>query len=134
MVRHGCLIFQVVVCMGLLRCNLMGMTTEYIGDPPLEAIIPVTLGCSRTFTIERVDANNLPVNWDATIKLAVETSKTQQAVIINGVVNGTSARITVPANVCDTVKNTTSWQLIMIPSSDSNPVAVMVGKFERHDN
>lgn len=109
------------------------MATEYIGDPPLEAIIPVTLGCSRTFTVERVDADNVSQAWDASIKLAVEIARGQTPVVVNATVNGSGATVTIPASLCDQVKNTTSWQLIMVPAS-SNPVAVMVGKFERHDN
>ena len=93
----------------------------------------MTLGCSRTFTVERVTTEGASQAWGGDIKLAVEVSRSQPPTIVNAVVNGSGATVTIPSSVCDLTKNTTSWQLIFTPAS-GNPVAVMVGKFERHDN
>lgn len=109
------------------------MATEYIGNPPLEAIIPVTLGCSRTFTVERINTDGDPQDWNADLHLSVELSRSQPTTTINATVSGSTATITIPSTVCDSTKNTSSaWQLVMV--ADNNPVAVMVGKFERHDS
>lgn len=106
----------------------------YIGDPPVKAVIPVTKGCSRSFTVQRVDAEGEPETWDATITLIIEIDRSSAPVRIEGVVNGSNAAIVIPSETCDRAKNSTVWQLLMKSVSTNLSVPVMVGKFERNDS
>ena len=38
--------------------------TDYLIDPPVEKLLPVTRGADRAFSVRRVDASGDPVNYD----------------------------------------------------------------------
>jgi hypothetical protein len=102
----------------------------YIGAPPQQFVIPVTLAADREFTINRVDATNNPVNWAATVTLAIDITKGNPT-IITATVTGNQAVILIPSAMCDQVTNFTAWRMFMDTSGLTTPIAV--GKFERDD-
>jgi hypothetical protein len=82
------------------------------------------------FTVERVDADNNPVNWSATVQIAIDINKTSPTVV-DAVVTGNQAAVTIPSTVCDQVKNATNWRLTMTAAGVTTALAV--GGFERDD-
>jgi hypothetical protein len=102
----------------------------YIGTPPQTFVIPVTLGADREFTVSRVDSGNNPVNWSATVSIAIDINKSSPTVIA-ATVTGSQAVVLIPSAVCDQVTNFTGWRISMLASGLTTPIAV--GKFERDD-
>ena len=106
--------------------------TDYIGAPPSVKKIPVTRGCDFSFTIQRVDDQGQPLNFEAgtTVYLWVDIDKANP-IKVNAVVSGSTAAVTISDSVCDLVKNTTRWRAV-IDQGDLE-VPLLVGKFERND-
>ena len=106
--------------------------TDYLAPPPLERIIPVTLGCDRSFSLQRVDSSGAPVNFGAgvTVYLKIDIDKTT-VTTVNATVSGSTAAITIPDNVCDRCKTGTRWRAILDQAGQQTPM--LVGRFERHD-
>lgn len=104
--------------------------TNYIGAPPVAKKIPVTRGCDFSFTIQRVNAQSQPVNFDVgtTVYVWVDIDP---PVKVNAVVSGSTAAITIPDAVCDQVKNSTRWRAVL--DKGDLEVPLLVGKFERND-
>ena len=102
----------------------------YIGAPPITKKIPVTKGCDFSFTIQRIDADGDPVNFDVgtTVYVWVDLDP---AVKVNAVVSGSTAAVTIPDAVCDQVRNSTRWRAV-IDQGDLE-VPLLVGRFERND-
>lgn len=102
----------------------------YIGTPPQKFVIPVTLGTDREFTVSRIDASNNPVNWSATVSIAIDINPTSPT-IIAATVTGNQAVVRLPSATNDQVTNYTRWRLYMVASGLTTPIAV--GTFERDD-
>jgi hypothetical protein len=102
----------------------------YIGAPPQKFVIPVTLGADREFTINRVDSSNNPVNWSATVSIAIDINPASPT-IVAATVTGNQAVVLLPSATCDQVTNYTRWRLYMDASGLTTPIAV--GMFERDD-
>lgn len=109
--------------------NFLG---SYIGSPPDQFIIPVTLGADREFTLNRVDVNNNAVDWAAQVFIAIDIPGQAQ---IEATVTGNQAVILLPGTVCDQVKPTTRWRLYMQTTTGSGTFTtpIAVGAFERDD-
>lgn len=104
--------------------------TNYIGAPPAAKKIPVTKGCDFSFTIQRVDVDGDPTNFDVgtTVYVWVDLDP---PVKVNAVVSGSTAAVTISDAVCDQVKNSTRWRAV-IDKGDLE-VPLLVGRFERND-
>jgi hypothetical protein len=105
--------------------------TDYLSPPPLEKVIPVTRGCDRSFTLQRVNTSNTPVNFgNVTVYLKIDIDKAAPTTV-NAVVSGSTAAFTIPDSVCDQVKTGTRWRAILDQGDLETPL--LVGTFERHD-
>lgn len=104
----------------------------YIGTPPTFYTIPVTLGADRVFTVERTDGSGNPLNWDATVQIAIDIDKCNPT-LIAAVVTDNQAVITIPYGTCDLVKNQTRWRLTMTQTDPTITTALAVGNFQRDD-
>lgn len=105
--------------------------TDYLAPPPLEKVIPVTKGCDRSFTLQRVNSSGTPVNFGSvTCYLKIDIDKTAPTTV-NAVVSGSTAAFTIPDNVCDQVRTGTRWRAILDQGELETPL--LVGTFERHD-
>lgn len=104
--------------------------TDYIGAPPIVKKIPVTKGCDFSFTIQRIDAEGNPANFEVgtAVYLWVDLDP---AVKVDAVVTGSTAAVTISDAVCDQVKNSTRWRAV-IDKGDLE-VPLLVGRFERND-
>lgn len=108
------------------------MAGEYIGAPPLERIIPVTRGCDRSFTIQRLDGDGDPTNFAAgtEVYLWVDIDK-HNPTRVDAVVSGATAAFTIDAEICDQTRTGTRWRAVL--DEGDLEVPLLVGKFERHD-
>lgn len=104
----------------------------YISPPPSTATIPVTKGCDRSFTLQRVDSNGAPQNFGAgvTVYLKIDIDKAAPTTV-NATVSGSTAAFTIPDSVCDQVKTGTRWRAVLDQGTLETPL--LVGRFERHD-
>ena len=105
---------------------------SYICPPPLEKLIPVTLGCDRSFTVQRVNSSGTPVNFDAgtTSYIFIDINR-DTPTRVNAVISGSTAAFTITSTVCDSVKNGTRWRIVL--DFGELEVPLLVGRFERHD-
>lgn len=106
--------------------------SEYISPPPSEKLIPVTRGCDRSFTLQRVNIDGNPVNYAAgtTVYMWIDIDKTAPTKV-DAVVNGSTAAFTIPSTTADLVKTGTRWRAVLDQGDLELPL--LVGKFERHD-
>ena len=106
--------------------------TDYIGSPPGIKKIPVTRGCDFSFTIQRIDAEGEPTNFEAgtAVYLWIDIDRTNLTKV-DAVVSGSTAAVTISDSVCDLVKNSTRWRAV-IDQGDLE-VPLLVGRFERND-
>ena len=104
--------------------------SNYIGAPPATKKIPVTKGCDFSFTIQRVNTQGQPLNFDPGTAVYVWVDL-DPAVKVNAVVTGSTAAVTISDAVCDLVRNTTRWRAV-IDQGDLE-VPLLVGRFERND-
>jgi len=82
-----------------------------------------------------VDVNGKPVDWDATVEIAIGIERFAPT-IIQAAISGNQAALIIPSAVCDQVRNSTAWRLHMVVansdgSTTTTPLAV--GCFERDD-
>ena len=105
---------------------------SYICPPPLEKLIPVTLGCDRSFTVQRVNSSGTPVDFDAetTSYIFIDISR-DAPTRIDAVISGSTAAFTIDSVVCDEIKNGTRWRIVL--DMGELEVPLLVGRFERHD-
>jgi hypothetical protein len=89
------------------------------------------LGADVEFSINRVDISNNPVNWGATVAIAIDIDRSAP-ITVNATVAGNQAVVLLPhATICDLVKASTRWRLCMDASGLTTAIAV--GTFERDD-
>lgn len=104
--------------------------TDYIGAPPAAKKIPVTKGCDFSFTIQRIDTEGEPADFDAGTAVYVWVD-IDPPVKVDAEVSGSTAAVTIFDSVCDLVKNSTRWRAV-IDQGDLE-VPLLVGRFERND-
>jgi len=106
--------------------------TDYICAPPLERVIPVTRGCDRSFTIQRLNSAGTAVNFDAgsSVYMWVDVDRAAPTKV-DAVVSGSNAAFTLDYALCDVVKTNTRWRIVLKVGTSEFPL--LVGKFERHD-
>ena len=105
--------------------------TSYIGEPPQERTIPVTLGCDKLFTVQRTQ-NGAPTAFDSgtTVYMWIDIDKTAPTKV-NAVVSGTNAAFTIPSEVADLTRTGTRWRIVN--DYGTTEIPILVGRFERHD-
>jgi hypothetical protein len=107
--------------------------TNYIGTPPEAWVIPVTKGTDRQFTLSRKDSDDDPVNWGASLYIDIDIDKDSPTRVTASVASDV-ATFRLESTVCDLVKNSTKWRVVMSTAgSPSFEVPIVVGTFERHD-
>lgn len=102
------------------------------GNPPPKFTISVTLGADRVFTVNRVDPQGNPVNWDATVSMVIDIDKANPTKL-EATITGNQAEMLIPRTVADLVKPTTRWRLVMTDSVTERITPITVGNFERDD-
>lgn len=108
------------------------MTANYICAPPAERVIPVTKGCDRAFTIQRVSSTGAAVNFDAGSQVYMWLDVDKAAPTkVDAVVSGSMAAFALQSTVLDLVKGSTRWRIVL--DVGELEVPLLVGKFERHD-
>lgn len=105
---------------------------DYIGNPPQEKLIPVTRGCDRLFTIQRLDTDGDPQNFEAgsTVYMWVDVDKTAPTKV-DATVSGSQAAFAIQSTVLDLVRTGTRWRIVLDVGNTEIPL--LVGRFERHD-
>jgi len=107
--------------------------TDYIGTPPAQRIIPVTRGADRLFSIRRRDEQGDPQDWDATLFIDIDIDKAAPT-RVNAEVTDDVAVIRIESTLCDQVRNSTRWRILMSqPDTPTLETPLLVGTFERHD-
>jgi hypothetical protein len=99
--------------------------------PPESGVIPVTKGCDRAFTIQRVNEAGSPVSFDAGVEVYIWVDVDPTPIKVNAVVSGSNASFTIQSAVCDVVKNNTRWRAVLDSGDLETPL--LVGRFERRD-
>lgn len=105
----------------------------YVNAKLPNRVIAITKGADLVFSVRRRDALGAQVDWDADVYTQVDVSRTSPT-RVNATVSGSLATIRLESTLLDTIKNGTTWRVIM--SQDGVPrleTAVMVGVFERND-
>jgi hypothetical protein len=107
--------------------------TEYINPVLPNKKIVVTRDCDRTISIRRRDELGVETNWDASVYILIDIDRTTPT-RIDGVVAGSLASIRMESTVLNSVRNGTTWRVVMSQASTPTyETAVMVGSFERND-
>jgi len=105
---------------------------DFIGQPPAEKLIPVTKGCDRSFTIQRVDQSGAAVNFGSgtTVYIDIDIDKANPT-RVNAVVSGSMAAFHIQSTVLDLCKSGTRWRVIF--DQGDLEIPLLVGKFGRYD-
>ena len=105
---------------------------EYIGEPPQEALIPITRGCDRAFTIKRVDPSGAAVNFGSgtTVYMWVDVDRTNPTKV-DAAVSGSTAAFHIQSTLLDGIKTGTRWRIVY--DQGDLETALLVGRFERRD-
>lgn len=106
--------------------------TSYVCAPPAERVIPVTRGCDRSFTIQRLDTGGSAVSFDAgsSVYMWIDIDRAAPT-RVDAVVSGSTAAFVLDYTVCDLVRTGTRWRIVLKIGSSELPL--LVGRFERHD-
>jgi len=108
------------------------VTANYICAPPVEKVIPVTRGCDRAFTIQRVSSTGAAVSFDAGSQVYMWLDVDKAAPTkVDAVVSGSMAAFALQSTVLDLVKSSTRWRIVL--DVGELEVPLLVGKFERYD-
>lgn len=106
--------------------------SKYIGAPPVEKVIPVTMGCDSAFSIRRTNSDGEPVDFDpgTEVYMWLDIDK-RSPTKVSATVSGSTASFRLNYTVLDNVRNGTRWRAVLDVGSEET--ALLVGRFERHD-
>jgi hypothetical protein len=105
---------------------------DYICAPPAERVIPVTRGCDRAFTIQRVSSTGTAVAFDAGSQVYMWIDVDRAAPTkVDAVVSGSTAAFSIQSTVLDLVRSSTRWRIVL--DVGELEVPLLVGKFQRYD-
>lgn len=106
--------------------------SDFICNPPVEKVLPVTRGCDRSFSIRRTDSDGVAVDFaaDAQVYMWVDIDKAAPTQVF-AVVSGSVAAFTISSEVADLVRSGTRFRIVLDLGSDEVPL--LVGKFARYD-
>lgn len=104
----------------------------YVCAPPAERVIPVTRGCDRSFTIQRLNSGGSAVSFDAgsSVYMWIDIDRAAPT-RVDAVVSGSNAAFVLDYAVCDLVRTGTRWRIVL--KVGSSELALLVGRFERYD-
>ncbi len=103
----------------------------YIGNPPAERIIPVTRGCDRLFTIQRIqDGTATNFAGGTTVYMWIDIDKTAPTKV-DATVSGSQAAFAIASTVLDQCRTGTRWRIVL--DQGDTEIPLMVGRFERYD-
>ena len=105
--------------------------TDYLVPPPQSGVIPVTKGCDRAFTIQRVGTTGTPVDFPAGVTVYMWVDVDPSPIKVDAVVSGSTAAFVLQSTVCDLVKNGGKWRAVLDSGDLETPL--LVGRFERRD-
>lgn len=109
---------------------------DYISAKLPKRIIVVTKDCDHVLTVRRRNPDNgNPVDWGTNVSVFMRVDVSRSApTTVSGSINGSLATVRLESSLLDTVRNGTTWRLIMSQTgSPSLETAVMIGVFERND-
>lgn len=106
------------------------MPTNFLGKPPSAWVIPVTRGCDRGLTVRRKNEAGSLVPWDADVYIVIDIDRADPTTV-DATVDGAVASFVLDSDVCDLVKDSTKWRIVMSDGGLETPLAV--GRFERYD-
>jgi hypothetical protein len=105
--------------------------TDYIGDDLTPAVMRVTKGADRKFTLRRHDVSDNPVDWDADVYINIDLTPPER---VDAVVTDENAEFQIESDILDQVTKRTQWQVIMSQTgAPTLETPLMVGTFERQD-
>ena len=105
--------------------------TDYLIDPPIEKLLPLTRGADRAFSVRRVDTSGDPVNYGAgTVSFWIDIDPTDPTEV-EATISGASASLRIPSTVCDLARSGTRWRIVWTDGTDDIPI--VVGRVKRHD-
>lgn len=106
---------------------------DYLIPAAESRIIPVTRGADVAFTVQRTNTDGDPVNYDAgaQVYIQVDVPDKTNPTKVQATVGGSTAAIRMDYTLCDTLKASNRWQVIM--KVGSAETALLVGRFERND-
>ena len=107
----------------------------YAVAPAQQFTIPVTRGADQVFSVNRVDVNGNPVNWNAAVYITVDVPDQDFPTTIQATVTGNQAVILLPHTLNDEVNVRTRWRVYMQTGSGPTllTLPMFVGHFERDD-
>jgi hypothetical protein len=105
---------------------------DYICAPPVERLIPVSRGCDRSFSIQRLNSGGSAVNFDSgsTVYMWIDIDRSNPTKVDASISNAIASFV-LDYSVCDLVKTGTRFRIVLDLGSQEIPL--VVGKFERHD-
>jgi hypothetical protein len=115
----------------------MHFLLEFPTDP-VNAIIPITLGCSSTFTVNQIataeGGEQFPIDFktgdSVAMAIRINSSKT---VSVDAILNANTASFTIPAQIADDCRTQWStWQIVKV-HDDGPDTPLCVGSFQRFD-
>jgi hypothetical protein len=108
------------------------VTSSFLVTPPQEFVISVTRGADCEFSVNRIDANQNAVPWNAAVSIAIDVQR-DFPVTFTAVVTGSQAQFLIPSATADQVHNSTRWRIYMVTSGPTVTTAAAVGHFFRED-
>lgn len=105
-------------------------TAKYLRKPPKQWVLPVTRGCDQVVTLRRRDQAGELADWESSVQMVIDIDRANPTVV-SADVDGVYANLIISDEVCDQVKNTTRWRIVMSNNGIETPISV--GTFERHD-
>lgn len=107
--------------------------TNYIAPKLINRVLPITKGTDRVFSIRRRDVNGDPVDWNCSVFIDIDISKTNPT-RVQATVTYDLATVRIDQTITDLCKTNTTWRAIMSePGNPSVETALLVGIFERND-
>lgn len=108
------------------------MAENYVVSPPLEKTIPVTRGCDRAWTLQRVDLDGNPVEFDEGTEVYIWVDiDPADPTRVDAVVSGSTAAFVLESEITDLIKNNARYRIVL--DRGELEVPLLVGRFERRD-
>jgi hypothetical protein len=106
--------------------------TDYLIDPPIAKLLPLTKGADRAFSVQRVHpTTGDPLNYDAgTVSMWIDIDPAAPTEV-QATISGAVASIRIPSTVCDLAPSGTRWRIVWTDGTDDTPI--VVGRVKRHD-
>jgi hypothetical protein len=110
-----------------------------IPGSPATGVIPVTLGCSASFTVNPVaiadNGEQYPWTFSDGDEIFMIVSVNSNTIVrIDAVADGNMVRFTIPADICDQCTAWSTFRIINLHQGTESPLdPLAVGSFQRFD-